>query len=57
VYSFVGVPLTVASGIRLFLETTGADELILSGHIFDHAARLRSFELAAGVRGALVSAG
>jgi luciferase family oxidoreductase group 1 len=57
VYSFVGVPMTVASAIRLFLETTGADELIMSGHIFDHAARLRSFELAAGVRDALVSAG
>jgi ribosomal protein S24E len=25
---------------------TGADELMLTAHIYDHAARLRSFELA-----------
>ena len=27
---------------------TGADKLILTAHIHDHGARLRSFELAAG---------
>jgi luciferase family oxidoreductase group 1 len=50
VYSFVGAPGTVARGVQSFLEMTQADELIASGHIFDHAARLRSFELVAGVR-------
>jgi luciferase family oxidoreductase group 1 len=50
VYSFVGAPETVARGVESFLQTTGADELIVSGHIFDHAARLHSYELAARVR-------
>jgi luciferase family oxidoreductase group 1 len=49
-YSFVGSPETVARGVQSFLEMTRADELIVSGHIFDHAARLRSFELAARIR-------
>jgi luciferase family oxidoreductase group 1 len=51
--SFVGSIATVAPGLREFLERTGADELIISGHIHDHHARLRSFELAAQVRDAL----
>jgi luciferase family oxidoreductase group 1 len=53
VYSFVGSPETVSRGVRSFLETTQADELIVSGHIFDHAARLRSYELAARLRDSL----
>ena len=52
-YSFVGAPGTVAARVREFLELTRADELIVSGHIFEHAARLRSFELAAQVRDSL----
>jgi luciferase family oxidoreductase group 1 len=51
--SFVGSPATVAQGLRAFLQRTAADELIVSGHIHDHAARLRSFELAAQVRDTL----
>jgi luciferase family oxidoreductase group 1 len=50
VHSFVGAPQTVARGVRSFLQMTQADELIVTGHIFDHAARLHSFELAARVR-------
>ena len=53
VYSFVGAPETVSRGVRSFLETTKADELIVSGHIFDHSARLHSYELAARVRDSL----
>ena len=53
IYSFVGAPETVARGVKSFLKTTQADELIVSGHIFDPAARLRSYELAARVRGML----
>lgn len=45
--SVVGDPAAVRSGIAGFAERTGADELILTGQIFDHAARLRSFEIAA----------
>jgi len=51
--SFVGAPATVAAGLKSFLAQTGADELIVSGHIYDHAARLRSFAIAADVRDAL----
>ncbi|HEY1386145.1 MAG TPA: LLM class flavin-dependent oxidoreductase [Dongiaceae bacterium] len=48
--SFVGGPDKVRAGLRHFIEHTGADELIVSGHIYDHAARLRSFALAAEAR-------
>ena len=51
--SFVGSASTVAQGVGAFLAHTGADELIISGHIHDHGARLRSFALAAQVRDAL----
>ena len=47
--SFVGSPQTVARELRAFVEKTGADELIVSGPIYDHAARLRSFELLAQI--------
>jgi alkanesulfonate monooxygenase SsuD/methylene tetrahydromethanopterin reductase-like flavin-dependent oxidoreductase (luciferase family) len=50
VYSFVGATETVARGVQSFLKMTQADELIVSGHIFDHSARLHSYELAARIR-------
>lgn len=50
VYSFVGAEDTVARGVKSFLEMTQADELIVSGHIYDHAARLHSYEIAARIR-------
>jgi luciferase family oxidoreductase group 1 len=46
----VGGPETVRGGVTDFIERTGADELIVTGQIFDHAARLRSYELLAGIR-------
>lgn len=52
--SFVGAPDTVKDGLAAFIAQTRADELMISGHIFDHAARLRSFSIAAEVRDALV---
>ena len=51
-YSVVGSPATVRAGIDAFLTMTGVDELMITAHVFDHAARLRSFELVAGVRDA-----
>ncbi len=51
--SFVGSRATVQAGLAAFLAETKADELIVSGHIFDHAARLRSFAIAAEARDAL----
>jgi len=32
-----------------FASTTQADELIVVSHIYDHAARLRSYELASSL--------
>ncbi|MEP6783260.1 MAG: LLM class flavin-dependent oxidoreductase [Acidobacteriota bacterium] len=44
--SFVGAPDTIRDQIREFVDATSADELIIVSHIYDHAARLRSYELA-----------
>lgn len=43
--SFVGSPRTLRAKLSEFLQTTGADELMVSGPIFDHEARKRSFGL------------
>jgi luciferase family oxidoreductase group 1 len=48
--SFVGTAATIRGGIQRFIEQTGTDELIVTGHIFDHAARRRSFEIVAQLR-------
>ena len=44
--SAVGSVGTVRGRLATILAATAADELILTAHIYDHAARLRSFELA-----------
>jgi luciferase family oxidoreductase group 1 len=49
VRSVAGSPQTVARGLRDFLAETGVDEVMLTANIYDHAARLRSFEIAAGL--------
>jgi luciferase family oxidoreductase group 1 len=43
----IGTPEMVQSDLRDFLTRTGADELMITSQIFDHGARLRSFEIAA----------
>lgn len=45
--SFVGSAEAVRTQTREFVDQTKADELIIVSHIYDHAARLRSYELAA----------
>ena len=47
--SFVGSPKTVESGLKEFIAKTGVDELMVSSAIYDHAARLRSYELLASL--------
>lgn len=47
--SFVGSPKTVESALREFIDKTGVDELMVSSAVYDHAARLRSYELLAGL--------
>ncbi len=48
--SFVGSKETVKEGLSGFLQRTGVDEIIVACQMFDHAARLRSYEIAAEVR-------
>jgi luciferase family oxidoreductase group 1 len=43
--SFVGSGETVRVGLENFVEETGVDELIVASAIYDHAARLRSYEI------------
>ena len=45
--SMVGSRSTVEEGMRRFLASTGADELMIVSHVYDHAARVRSYEIAA----------
>ncbi|RWB78287.1 MAG: LLM class flavin-dependent oxidoreductase [Mesorhizobium sp.] len=45
----VGSPETVRQGIDAFIRRTGADELMVTAQIFDHAARVRSYEILADV--------
>jgi luciferase family oxidoreductase group 1 len=52
-YAVVGSPETVRRGLDRFLDMTAADELMVTAQIFDHDARLRSFELTAEARDAL----
>jgi luciferase family oxidoreductase group 1 len=48
--SAVGSPETVTRGLQNFLDVTNPDELMITAHIYDHKARLRSFELVANLR-------
>jgi luciferase family oxidoreductase group 1 len=49
-FSVVGSAETVDRGLRKVIDLTQADELILAAHIYDHGARMKSFEIAARVR-------
>ncbi len=54
--AIVGSPETVRQGLDAFLARTGADELMVTAQVFDHAARVRSFEILAEVNRALTQA-
>ena len=47
-YTFIGSAATVESKIRQFAEDTGVDEIMIACSIYDHQARLRSYEIVAG---------
>jgi luciferase family oxidoreductase group 1 len=47
--SATGSPSTVRARLKTILDTHQPDELIVTGMIHDHKARIRSFEIAAGV--------
>jgi luciferase family oxidoreductase group 1 len=44
--SAIGGPAKVAAEIKAFVTRTSADELMITSQIYDHQARLRSFEIA-----------
>jgi len=48
--SFVGSPATVKRELDKFIAQTGADELMCNAAIYEHSARLRSYELLAQLR-------
>ena len=45
-YTVAGSPGTVHRGLTAIVARTGADELMLTSQTYDHAARLRAFEIA-----------
>jgi luciferase family oxidoreductase group 1 len=54
-YAIAGGPETVRRRLGDFIELSGVDEVIVMGQTYDHAARLRSFEIVANVRDALAA--
>jgi luciferase family oxidoreductase group 1 len=54
-YAVVGDKDEVKRGIAEFIDQTAVDDLIVASQIFDHAARLRSYEIVAEVRDALAA--
>jgi luciferase family oxidoreductase group 1 len=45
----VGARETVQAGIERFIALTAADELMITAQIFDHEARLRSYDIVAKI--------
>ena len=54
--SIIGSPGTVRNGLAGLLAETGADELMVVSDVYDHRARLRSYELIAASHAEHVSA-
>ncbi|AKD05049.1 LLM class flavin-dependent oxidoreductase [Pontibacter korlensis] len=44
-YTFIGSPATVKEDLQAFLNDTQVNELMFASHIYDHQARLRSYEI------------
>jgi luciferase family oxidoreductase group 1 len=49
-YAFSGSAETVRQGLAGFIDDTKADGVMVASAIFDHAARLRSYEILAGIK-------
>ena len=49
----IGDAASVSHAMRQFIGRTGADELIVTSNMYDHQARLRSYEILAGLRDSL----
>ena len=53
--SFVGAPGTITAGLRTLISRMAPDELIVVSHIYDPAARVRSYEIVAQSAAALTT--
>ena len=52
----VGDPQAVRAGLEAFVDKHRPDEIMVTAQIYDHAARVRSFEIVAQARDALAAA-
>ena len=52
-YAFAGSADTVRVDLAGFIEQTKADEVMVASAIYDHTARLRSYEILAGIKESL----
>ena len=52
-YAYAGSAETVKAGLQRFIADTKADEVMVASAIFDHAARLRCYEILAGIKDSL----
>lgn len=50
-YSFIGDPKNISVKINSFLKKNQIDELMVVSHIYDHGARVRSYEILAELQG------
>ncbi len=47
----IGSPPAVRAQVEAFIARTGADELMITSNMFEHKARLRSYEIVSGLMG------
>jgi alkanesulfonate monooxygenase SsuD/methylene tetrahydromethanopterin reductase-like flavin-dependent oxidoreductase (luciferase family) len=53
--SVIGSKRTVEAGLERIIAATNVNELMINAMIFDHAARLRSYEIVADLRKAKIN--
>ena len=51
--SAIGSPATIRHALDAFVARTGADEIMITSQMYDHAARLRCFEITAALNRAM----
>ncbi|GEO11994.1 LLM class flavin-dependent oxidoreductase [Segetibacter aerophilus] len=44
-YTFIGSPKTIKGKLEQFLSETQVDEIMVTSHIYDHSARIHSYEI------------
>jgi luciferase family oxidoreductase group 1 len=52
--SVIGSADTIERGLRSFITSVAPDELMITANLYDHQARLRSFEIVASIRDRLL---